>query len=598
MLDVQHESVALPGIWRLTGFGRLADAPLSGTHDPRILVNLAQIQPTSHESYLSGRLTGNLQTRLLPIGELPRLHLNSVMRDGMVISGYKTHLNFESVSSDQLDFSRDNLRIFLRYDEDDNQMVIPIRDKWGQLSDEANTAFVGIGSGEDPYSTIISAVEIFRFFYATSDIMAKACISDNMLQPNTHIWNPERTGIDKDGNAVLWLRRRMIDADARFIARFAFDEFALKEAQQIFLRIARAGPSQERLISALPPFADKVMVRFVYIPIPGYGVVGRRLVTRILQCDWRPPFKAISWGRDNDGRFDPDNREERPISNWSPSFVQIPLAYDDKFNSLRDTPISCPTPPKRLQEDEINRRFPNLGLVHVEKHPRFDAITKADDRDWKTLLQEVTGYSVIDGFSTTDLVGSAIIESSVQGESSAKIETTDVNIAIGEKDYRHVFELLRVIEQEGLANVSYILVLDHYATVCQVEVNVLPRKVDSISRAWLFVDETRTATRFVAVAHIIYSGKSRYLIEFQARQIGNKPSTLVVWDQTHSQIEHSVLRLLILECCKSGEASLQDAVFYNLCWGRLMHTMIGHDIVSARHYLKRIFNKKPVDIQV
>lgn len=68
-------------------------------------------------------------------------------------------------------------------------------------------------------------------FYATSDVLAKYFLKDRFLDPGAYLWNPSKTAISRtDGKAVLWLRKWMLDADARFTARFAFDEYALGQA--------------------------------------------------------------------------------------------------------------------------------------------------------------------------------------------------------------------------------------------------------------------------------------------------------------------------------------------------------------------------------
>lgn len=588
MHNVRHQSVAIPGYWRITNFGKLAENPLSKGADPRILVWLGQLRASSDRS---GDLRDNQIAKYLPIGEIPRLYLNAVLRDGRLQWPPQKKFNFESTATRTLDLSRGNLKVFDRHEKEENGcLIVPLRDKWKQQPPDANALFVAIGDDGDPYSVIIPSVEIFRFFYATSNVLAEDILTGAFLDPGRRIWNPNMSGISGDGKAVLWLRKRMLDADAKFIARFAFDKYALQEAQQVFLRLAKAGPSQERMINALPPIAEAVKLRFTYCPTEK----NRCLVTRIHQCRCVAPFTHLYWDRDNDGRYDPDNRWERSPMDWSPNFVDISSTNAETPDALADQSASLPTPPARLREAEIAERFPGLAEIPAEKLPQSDTKSRSGATDWRTLLFEENGYSVVDGNSSKELIGPAIIEAASGGAQMRERQTSDIDPTVGEKGYLHIFQLLRLIASEGLANVSYEVVLDTYAEAAGTIVNVMPRHIDFTCRAWLFVDEARSAPRFVAVAKVVESDKTKYLIEFQARTVGNKPSTLVLWHPEHEDIDILLIRELILECGRSAEASLADAKFYGLAWGRLKHSTEGRDISAARHYLRRVFSAKPL----
>lgn len=343
--EVQHESLLLPGYWRITSFGKLTENPLSARlGDLRIRAYLAPLHDPEDLPPEEGWIAGNvLKQMLLPVGELPRLHLNAILHNGRLVAHQIQQLEFERRLSRRLDCARSNIRVIERFDQDDRgELIVPRRKKWtSQLDDhELHGLFVAIGSKTDPYATVIPAIEVFRFFYATSDVLAKALLRDYFLDPDTHLWNAEKTAMTPDGNAVLWLRKWMLDADARFLARFAFDNYALHQAQQIFLYASAAGSQHgERVIRAIPPFQDTVDAQFLGIGIGGPDG-DRVLVTRLLQCNWKPPWSHLKWDRDNDGRYDPDNRDERDPVDWKPGLLTVPDGKNVEPIKLAQVPPS------------------------------------------------------------------------------------------------------------------------------------------------------------------------------------------------------------------------------------------------------------------
>lgn len=409
----QHKSLLLPGSWMITGFGKLSENPLNLGHgDLRLQTHLAELVDLKANPKSRTAFTGNIQFAQLPIGEIARLPLNTILHDGRTIfQGHPAHPS-EYVESRVLDFTRSNITVFDRFALDsDGLPIIPFPTRWaGKLEDpELHGLLLGFGSADDPYAVVIPAIEAFRFFYATSDVLAKAFLRDDFLDPERHIWNPQKTARCEDtGKAVLWLRKRMLDADARFIARFAFDKFALHQAQQIFLYACNLEPSPygERYIRALPPFEGDVLVKYHCRSI-STETRQRTLVTRLLQCHCTPPFSELMWDRDNDGRPDPSNRKERDPVRWAPPLHAAKPSEepDPPPSSLADTPPSEFCAPSRLKEAEITERFPDLGAIPAEKLPQENTTTRADEKSWRPILEQAFPGSVVEGKSSAELIG-------------------------------------------------------------------------------------------------------------------------------------------------------------------------------------------------
>lgn len=559
-------------------------------------MSLAPLRNPEEVSPQEGLIAGDTRKQmLLPVGELPRLHINAILHNGRLLTHGIDRLDFEVRAERRLNCERSNIRIIERFAQDEQgKLVVPMRSRWSQQLDdpELQGLFVAIGSRNDPYATVIPAIEVFRFFYATSDVLAKAALCDHFLDPDLHLWSVRKTAVTPDGRALIWLRKQMLDADARFLARFAFDNYALQQAQQIFLHASAALQQQgERMIRAVPPFQSVVETRFYCLPIGGPD--GERvLVTRLLRCDWKPPWTHLRWDRDNDGRYDPDGRDERDPTDWKPRLLAVNDETNSEPTTLANLPPSIPNVPSRLKEIEIADRFPELAKTPAEKMPQDGSKTRADCKDWRPLIAEAYPGSVIDGKSSGELVGRTIIEGLQQKPEPSKEHTDAVNAAIGDEDYLAVPRLLRVIDDLSLARVEYMTVLDSVTVAYGFKFNVYPREIDGREKVWLYVDQEKAHRRMVLLAQVTFAGRRRYVIELQQRRPG-ECSTLVAWQSEGFQLPTGILACLVMDCARAEGTTLGSAQLFDVHWARLRHTTKNTDEASARHFLERIFGAMP-----
>lgn len=531
----------------------------------------------------------------MPVGELPRLHLNAILHNGRLVTHRNYQLDFEVRLRRRLDCAQLNVRVIQRLEHDERgDLIIPRRKKWAnQIDDpELQGLFVAIGSTTDPFATIIPAIEVFRFFYATSDVLTKSLLRDHFLDPDTHLWNAEKTAMTPDGHAVLWLRKWMLDADARFLARFAFDDYALHQAQQIFLYASAVGSKAgERTIHALPPFQDSVEARFLGMRIGGPDG-NRLLVTRMLQCNWKPPWTHLKWDRDNDGRYDPDHRDEREPADWKPGLLTVPDGQNPAPAKLANTPPSTANVPSRLREPEIADRFPELANTPAEKLPQEGTKTRAERKSWKPVIAEAYTGSVVDGRPSKDLVGKTIIEGLEKKPEPTKKRTEAVDASADRADYLTVLRLLQTINALSLAHVEFMTVLPTTATAFEVEFNVFPNELDGKQKAWLYVDEEKAKQRMALLVEVTCNERVRYVIELQQRHF-SECSTLVAWQSREIRLPSGVLAVLLMDCARAESATLGSAHLLQVFWARLHHTIKDTDEPSARHFLQRVLDAKP-----
>lgn len=586
----------------ITGFGKLSENPLSlGHKDLRLHTHLAELVDLENHPGSRTQFTGKLQSTYLPVGEIARLPLHTILRDGRTLFQKHPALPSEYKESRNLNFSRSNITVFDRFGFDGKgNRIIPVPARWAnQLQDpEMHGLFIGIGSSSDPYSIIIPTIEIFRFFYATSDVMAKALLRDDFLDPERNIWNPKKTALSStDGKALLWLRKRMLDADARFIARFAFDKYALHQAQQIFLYACNLAqhPHGERYIRAIPPIDNEVFTTY-HCRLINTATDHRILVTRLLQCSWQPPFTSLKWDRDNDGRYDPDNREERDPVHWNPTFhVPKPTAedIDPAPTRLANEPPSTICAPSRLKEFEITERFPDLGAIPAEKLPQDNTKTKTSP-DWRPIMEEAFAGTVIDGKSSEELIGPTIIEGLEKKPPPSKELTDAVDANFGVSNYLTILNLLKEIKKNNLAKVEFKTVLNSQALEHDVVFNVYPEELDGKQKSWLYVDKNKTKRRMVLLAEITTEGKTRYLIELQQKAT-SQSSTLVVWQPKEIRLAPGLLAQLLLDCARNGSTTIGNAHLLRVNWSRLRHTTQEITLESSTHFLARTYNAQPIN---
>lgn len=584
--QVQHKSVALEGRWRILQFGKLNQNPVSHTRDLTVDVFLGRLQDQSGSPIVSGKIEGAREKRSVLVGEIPRLAINSVLLDGRV-TGQKIELSGAGRFTRKLNCAKSNIHIFDRLESENGQYIIPLTARSLDEKESRHILFAAFGDWDDPYATIIPVYEIFRFFYATSDVMTKALLSHKFLDPGTHIWNPEKSRI-VDGRAMLWLRKRMLDSDARFIARFAFDAYALQCAQSIFLYAASIhAKTGEMRLRAVPPFEDIVSIEAL-----GRCLANNRvLVTQILRCHWRPNFHALHWDRDNDGRYDPDRREERPASEYAHKLFTP--SDNTPLDKLIATPPSGQIHPSRIQENEISERFPELGKTPAKKLPQESASTRAKESEWKKIWTDVLEGTVSEGKSSEEMVGTVIIEAKEKKPKlTPSLSPAAANVGIDDS-FDHVLHLLAAIKDLGESEVDFLVVSDEYFIHKEVSYNLFPDTINYKRSAWLFSDDDRKYQRMILIAKITHQFRTRYIFELQQRK-GSSCSTLIIWNDEETDISEFVLRELLLDCAEAGSAKFNIASSLDIFWNRRRHTTDVNSENAGNAFLAKVFTSDPL----
>lgn len=589
MPEVTHGTLALPGYWRLAGFGKLDRIP--STHSsPRIKTYLRPLPEWPKSVMATGIATQ--AARHIHIGELALLHLNTVLLDGKVLPipinpwVKRVRLPF--------DMTRDNLTVFRRFEHDDRgDAIIPVRNINLQADPDANALFVGIGNKKDPFAYVVPCVENFRFFYTTSSALSKSMLSGDFLDPNRHLWDVDDSWINRpQRRAFMQLRKRMLDEDARFLARFAFDEYALKQAREVFLYAAgQTAERGERTIRALPPFQGRT--DFV-ANVVEFESAGRRrlLVTQFISCHWKPPFDDIEFLRDNDGRFDPNNRDQREKSKYGDIPRPEPRDPPNEVN-LGEGPARVDLAPWRLRGTQIDERFPELSKVRATKRERKDATTASSPRSGAH-AEESPGEGTVGAVKTSaNEVAGVLISGLGQVVLPREEIATDVAVQAGDAIYQLTIELLLMIRSCRLASVEFIRVTEQVVYLESIVLNVFPDDLSVEKRSWLYVDTDKNCRRVAVIASVAKEGRVRYLIDIQHKR-PNECSMLVVWGDAEAELDAGFLGQALFACQKAEGASLKALNHLPIHWARLRHSAKQKGEAEAESLMRRIIDVRPI----
>ncbi len=595
MNPVTHESLKLDGYWKISWFGKLVQHVQSHNSLSWIKVYLTELDASNLQNLSTKKIT-----LVIPIQELVRLHQYSLVNNGQPTAHPNGHFDNEVLIETELNFDKDNLLIFDRYYKHNNQLVIN-ESQQSDLTNENNGLFLGVYDDHSSFKYVIPCIEIFRFFYASSSVLVNSLLSGHFLDPDSHLWSINKSSINSKKEIALWLRSKMLDSDARFLARFAFNSYALKQAQDIYLfTILNKDLNHERMIRALPPFKGKVSVKFYARKIQN----NRMLITRFISCNWNPDISDIRWDRDNDGRKDlKDDLLKNPMPSWSkyPKETNAPEPTD-----LETTAGTNSVRPSKISEDEIANRFPLLMEVPIKKLPQ-NATTFTEPSTWQDFRKSVYSGSVVEGKSSSSLISKTIIESleeknNLTEENQNEPEVTDeIDMSVGIVDFKTILKHLSCLEKEREQNIheekskiidiEYISCASSIAYLDEIPLNVYPKSIVDKFKSWLYLNKEKTIRRAAFIVKVKRNGCIRYIIEIQHKRSGEYP-TLVTWMDNSLEIDPKVLNILLMDCAYAEKAELTSAKNLGILWGKVRHTTTFSDSKSSHHFIDRVFSVK------
>lgn len=590
---VFHRQLHRDGLWRIKNFKYLIqDGSNELKEDLRIQVVIGKVEEPGARQPAHAD-----QTVLVPIGDLPALRRNRLIRDGYLLRQYHPLVEARKESL-TLDLSQENLTLFTRFHEDKSG---PIIQKTKSCSEEdGETLYVGIGHNGDPYGVIIPSVDIFLFFYASSTFMTQLILSENILNPEHTIYDNEksvRTGLHRK----IWFRKGVPEQDALYLAMLLFDDYAFQAAKSIYLNRGAEGRSSNFWpIRAVPPITGKVGLELIGRDIGK----NRLLVTQITSCDWVPSFVSLEWDR--------DGRSSTVSTGGGSQIAPIKLNDIGPPDQLTDEGVDLRKAPSEVTEPDLDLRFPGLRKVPVKRSPKPDLEATEKGR----YVREVVPVKV----ATTVPAGAGAgkeRKAEVRGKDNIPIDTPQENhqlenIQLNTNDVGNqsisTARMLFEARKHKLAKVRFISAsfetkLLNVDKDNRIPLCLLPGKDNGKNKAWLYSDELKERQRIAVIAKVEFQSTVRYIFELEMR-LTQKISTGLIWTESQTDVPDGLLHELLLQFADpaASDSLKQLTIQHSLQWGRCKHNHKvdidwKHPESFAEDFLIRLFKQPPFTIR-
>lgn len=308
--------------WRVDWLGAV-ERGKTEANEPHIQVALSPID----EEYLSepdNKLSSNLavdssQTKLITIhcGQLPITPIGSIWRDGYL----KSEIAGEQHTFFNLQISPDKVKLIRAGDTVNGQPLIPpLYYRYSSL--DSDSWVVAIESGGDPYKIIIPALELLRFYFATSSRITRHLFAGDIIHNRNALYNDDKSGFDESQSLLhLQLRQGFTRDDGWAIGRIIMSKVAFEGAARLHDDLLKSQVNRE---AAYPrgyfPFVGVTNLRVRKKPIKSLDKSTdkpwRSLVLSIENCSAPFPFDRLAVTLDNnndkaDAETDIDDKEKK-----------------------------------------------------------------------------------------------------------------------------------------------------------------------------------------------------------------------------------------------------------------------------------------------
>lgn len=602
------------GAWQIFWYGKLTDQP-SATRTPFIRAYLTQVE------LAEGRISRYLPAVThvdLPISDITALPLGTVFDDQVVIPALPLHpaSQWRSIT---VDFTRENLHVTTRVaaESDGHRFLSPgVRTRTTSTDSEYEGLLLAAGDADNPCAFLFPCAAIFQFFWARSSKWAQLMVDGRFVDYNRHIFDAKRSYINDDrSEASIWLRQRMIDDDARFIASLAFDEYALSAGADIYRHLAQAPRDAElRCLRALPPYQGSIQLWALVQPIiTRHGP--STLVQAITRCHYTPSIKKLTFDRDNDGRT---------LDEMVQGIEKIPMErqqFGGPVVSLLDSPAEL------ANEPHTN----NTGMVEIEVPQFSDMFPEFEDIKCEKLPQLETTYA-----NTQDLAAallsrwSGVVSSLEEASSSADLaheallRGRDHSNSLGDDDPMPVRGDIALLARSLLGGKAFKFSVGRENWTAKPQRVVMPSQVgeffrvpdqvDDCAMAWLFRDKEKRYRKRALCIRVTFSPEpdetastaldfTRYFLDFEPRDTSGIPrqtSILFFWHVTNTPLENEVREVnkLVDAIAKKGQAGVSLSRMDDLAGCTRHHppsvpggTYLSDDVIVR--FLQSLFSAEP-----
>lgn len=582
MLEIVIKEFAAIGkqdtTWRVDWFGHLERDPQLPT-EAKIHVILSQLDPEYNGRDVTADRAVLHESRTavaIGVGQLPIIKIGSLWKNGILLPtlcGQPKSLDVEisetmmrSVAPSRFPASSCTEWLFPSWDHQIKRSVgkghrldDPIE---SLLAKACSAKCVVLSHPQYPHGIIIPTIEIIRFYFCFSTLLAKAIFNGTFQTSPGDVYNPKRSGYDP-ANAECFVTRRkhVSDEDCKLIARIISSETAAAAVQTIYNSLIITHTNRRgRFPDAGFPFKGKttLMARCKSV-CRGRGL----LVLSLQSCSAPLPFRTIVIGADNDSTVSAGEndipREERKVA--FAGVRSAVLATNGNYQSEREPDADSERIHCELQAERL------LGFREVE-------IKKAskDGNSYKSgyFTRQVEEFSdevgTGDGVSGSKVVPGSLQENALAADPPGSFETVKAIMERLNGQPNVIARLRPSVDTPGLFEAKVV-----YA---------------GRRKRWSYIDRRNKRLRRFMVLDIKMSGSHYCLIEIERRKGSSEAFyAALIWSVGNEYIDNIALERLLDECAfKEGVLSQVSFSRFGFECQRLRHSSTG----DAGHFARKI----------
>jgi hypothetical protein len=607
---IRRKYIDFDGLCQLVYVGRLLSVP--GPKDNiAFRAYFSPVLPPMEVGQKPKR-TGETFFRDMPIGDIIDIPLCTLFYKGVPVPHTQKLDEAFSVTKGHLTFNlvRDNLRFVDRwFCPTPGKLLIPPSARSRPDDPYYNGTFLCIGAGSNPYEYLVPSYEVFRFFYAVSSRMAQVFLDSRFLEWGRYVWDSKRSAINHEKKeARLWLRQWMLDQDAWYIASLAFDPIAVERAMDIYRSVAI---DESRLLRAVPPMNEWINVQATWRHVENGAGGKSRLILRLINTDWHPPFNTLKFDRDNDGRRPTQDRKpgkpsiDRPAG--APLTKPLPDVSEDPID-LTSAPANPALPTETVTLEEIGDRFEWLPDASIEKLPQLETEFEGERYRAKLLERWVEEMSTFEGTTSAEAIQTVVLTArdkhilaSLESKGD-ELEPPHETVELPNNDMLEIGRGLGNIRDKTSAHIEFLVLWGApipYETFCLFK---LPAKLKDETFRWLYKSSSKR-TRHALAARItrrrvaedgrIYQ-ETRYLLDFEPKNPRlPKSSIVILWTDSGRDLTDEDLRHVIRGFARAKSVKANKTRMWDLRIGHRRHVVPREDIEGGHGFLDRIFDTTP-----
>lgn len=516
------------GIWRVDWFGGIEKNP-SVESEYAVQIILSKLKTDGQNvDIASDQVVDQFSRRSISIGvgQIPLVHIGTLWENGRklpIIAGHMDSFNLE-INPDSVGIARATAKI-------NEQTLIPFNDH--AISSYGKDSWcLHISHNNDPAGIIIPAMEIIRFYYATSTLLSKATFNGDFVLAWNKLVNPDYTGM-QGKRCVVHRRSHVEDNDCWTIGRVQNAPEAYNGVMQVLDSIL------VEHVNGLPahpktsfPFTGKTSIKARCQQV---GWKHKRwLILSLISCSGSFPFDELEVIADNDSSS-ADPKTDLSESEKKPAWIKHEKSPANIEKCLLQSGAEPEANTKKHKFDLPEERFMAINNKEIIKTLKSECRYKSGSL--KTNITPTKTDALGTGDGTYGQTGVTPIGISVENFKRRGLPAS----------FETLVAMLEIVN--GVPSVSGNL--HHFA--CDNGLLEATLTKPSNRRQWAYLDSKKSGIRRFMVADLTVGSKHCCLIEVERRPASPSDTYLVEiifhqdWHMPNS-IELTELAIRLSKC--------------------------------------------------